>query len=239
MESLLEFIHAHVAEAPYLIFGLLLLAGFGLPISEDVMLLASALLAAKNPDQLAPLFTGVFLGAWFSDLICYAFLGRYLGNKVFQIKFFSKLVNQKHIQKVGQFYQQYGVVVLLVGRFIPFGVRNALFFTAGLSKMNAWKFALADLLACLLSCSTYFTLYYTFGERAVDAVQKGNRVLLLLLPLALLVWWFYYRRARMHQVSATSSLVLLWTDQRFTKALRQKSFFKISIWMRAQNSKKN
>ena len=225
VETLLEFIHAHVAEAPYLIFGLLLLAGFGLPVSEDVMLLASALLAAKHPDQLAPLFTGVFLGAYFSDLICYAFLGRYLGNKVFQIRFFSKLVKQKRIEKVGRFYQKYGVIVLLVGRFIPFGVRNALFFTAGLSKMNVWKFALTDLLACLLSCSAYFAVYYTFGENAVEMIQKGNRALLLLLPLALLVCWFYCRRKKMYQVSATSSLILLWTDQRIYESVSAKKFF--------------
>ena len=225
VESLLEFIHAHVDQAPYLIFGLLLLAGFGLPVSEDVMLLASALLAFKHPDQLAPLFTGVFLGAWFSDFICYTFLGRYLGNKVFQIKFFSKLVNQNHIEKVGRFYQKYGVIVLLIGRFIPFGVRNALFFTAGLSKMNAWKFALTDFFACLLSCGTYFYLYYTFGERAVDSVQKSNQVLLFLLPLAMLVCWFYYRRKKMHQVSATSSLVLLWTDRGVYESASAKKFF--------------
>ncbi len=195
MEFLLEYIQAHIAYAPYLIFGLLLFGGINLPISEDVMLLTSALLAAKHPDMLLPLFFGVFLGAYCSDLVCYFFLGRYLGNKVFQIPFFAKFVSKERIHKIGLFYQKYGPWALIAGRFIPFGVRNALFFTAGLAKMNAWTFVLSDLLACLISTSTYFYLYYTFGEQAVAAIQRGNRVLLFLLPALLLAWWLYSRRA--------------------------------------------
>lgn len=168
MEAVLDYVQQHVQYAPYIIFGLLLLAGFNLPVSEDIMLFTSAILAAKNPEYAGMLFTGVFLGAYFSDLICYAFMGRYLGPKIFQIKMFSSMVSQEKIDKVNSFYSKYGVVTLILGRFIPFGVRNALFFTAGLGKMNAVKFALSDLLACTISCVTFFYLYYTFGESGIE-----------------------------------------------------------------------
>ncbi len=174
---MIEYIQANVAMAPYLIFGLLFLAGFNIPVSEDVMLFISAILAAKNPEYMPQLFIGVFLGAYISDLICYAVMGRYLGSKIFKMKLFASMASPEKIDKVHSFYEKYGIITLLVGRFIPFGVRNALFLTAGLGKMNAWKFALSDLLACTISCVTFFWLYYTYGNTVIEYVKKGNIII--------------------------------------------------------------
>ncbi|MCP4911799.1 MAG: DedA family protein [Oligoflexia bacterium] len=195
MEAILADIQANVQYAPYIIFGLLLLAGFNLPVSEDVMLFTSAILAAKNPEYTYLLFAGVFLGAYFSDLICYGFIGRYLGPKLFEIKFFANMVPPERIEKVNQFYSKYGVATLIIGRFIPFGVRNALFLTAGLGKMNAWKFALSDLLACTISCVTFFYLYYTFGESVIEIVKKGNIVIFSVFVLAGLGYFIKKKKA--------------------------------------------
>lgn len=167
----------NVEMAPYLIFGLLCLAGFNIPVSEDLMIFISAILAAQNPDYMPQLFAGVFLGAYISDLICYGVMGRYLGNKIFQIKFLANMAPPERIEKVSKFYEKYGILTLLVGRFIPFGVRNALFLTAGLGKMNALKFAISDLIACTISCVSFFALYYTYGKTVIEYVKKGNIIL--------------------------------------------------------------
>lgn len=159
--------------APWLIFGLLLLAGFNIPISEDGMLFISAILAQKNPELTLPLFFAVYLGAYFSDLICFS-LGWFLGPKVLKIKFFSNIINADRRIKIHSYYEKYGIITLILGRFIPFGVRNGLFLTAGLGKMNPLKFSLSDLLACTISCVTFFSLYYKFGPQVLDYVKKGN-----------------------------------------------------------------
>ena len=184
MEMLQDFIYANATMAPFIIFGVLLLAGFNLPVSEDLMLFLSGILAAKNPELKYQLFTGVFLGAYFSDLICYSVMGRYLGQKIFKIKFFASMVSQEKIDRVTSFYEKYGIATLIVGRFIPFGVRNALFFTAGLGKMNALKFAISDFIACIISCVSFFYLYFTFGETVIAYVKKGNMVIFSVFALA-------------------------------------------------------
>jgi len=189
MEAFLDFVQANVHMAPYAFFGLLILAGFNLPVSEDLMLLTSALIAIKNPQLKYELFTGVFLGAYFSDLICYAFFGRFLGKKMFKIKFFANMVSEERLEKVNSFYQKYGVLTLILGRFIPFGVRNALFITAGLGKMNAWKFSLSDFLACTVSCTFFFWLYFTYGESVVDLVKKGNIILFTIVAAGVSGWF--------------------------------------------------
>ena len=194
MEELLLIIQANIQYAHYIIFGTLLLAGLNIPISEDAMIFISALLASKHPDYLPHLFIGVYLGAYFSDLICYS-LGRFLGPKLFEIRFFAKMVSTERIDKISAYYQNYGVITLIIGRFIPFGVRNALFLTAGLGKMNFIKFALSDLLACTISTVSFFTLYFHYGVLVIDYIKQANSVIFGLLFVVLGVLWYRKKQA--------------------------------------------
>lgn len=190
-----HYITAHIDVAPWLIFGLLLLAGFNLPVSEDALLFLSAFLSLKHPDMLWPLFIGVFAGAYFSDLICY-WVGRTLGPKLFQTTLFKRFVSLETMDKVKSFYARYGTYTLFFGRFIPFGVRNTLFLTAGLGKMPFTRFCLADGAACTLSVSLYFYLYYTFGALMTAWMAKSNVVIfsIAVLVVAVIVGKKYLKR---------------------------------------------
>jgi len=194
MEHLLAIIQSNVQYAPLIIFGALLLAGFNVPVSEDAMLFISALLAAKNPDKIYWLFLGVYAGAYISDLISY-WLGRILGDNLWRIRFFAKMVSRKKVKKIHNFYEKYGMVTLIFGRFIPFGVRNGLFLTAGLGKMNFLRFSLYDLLACTISSVTFFTLYYNFGESVVEYVKRGN-IVVFSVAIALVTAFFIIKMIR-------------------------------------------
>ncbi len=194
MEYLLELVQSNVQHAPFLIFGLLLLAGLNIPVSEDGMLFISAVLASHYPDHAAALFTAVYLGAYFSDLICY-WLGRLVGPKLLEIKFFATMVTPERREKIHAYYEKYGVITLIFGRFIPFGVRNGLFLTAGLGQMNFLKFSLADLLACTISTITFFTLYYHFGKAVVSYIMEAN-VIIFGVAAVLLVGYVLIRRKR-------------------------------------------
>ena len=194
MEYLLELIQSNVQHAPFLIFGLLLLAGLNIPVSEDGMLFISAVLASHYPDHAVALFIAVYMGAYFSDLICY-WLGRLVGPKLLEIKFFSTIVTPERREKIHAYYEKYGVITLILGRFIPFGVRNGLFLTAGLGQMNFLKFLLADLLACTISTITFFTLYYNFGKAVVSYVMEAN-VVIFGLAAVLVGGYVLFRRKR-------------------------------------------
>ena len=191
MEQAIEFIQSNVQYAPYIIFGLLLLAGFNLPVSEDVMLFISATLAASYPDNLIPLFIGVFLGAFFSDLICFT-IGRIFGATLFEKDgFLTRFISQEKIRKIEVFYDKHGIITLILGRFIPFGVRNGLFLAAGIGKMSYLKFSLSDLLACTISSVFFFTLYYKVGKPVLEYVQKGNIVIFSIAVVVVLFVWLY------------------------------------------------
>ena len=196
LEGILEYVGDHIALAPYILFALLLLGGFNLPVSEDALLFTSALLAAEHREYTRALFMGVFLGAYASDLICYALFGRYLRQKIFELRFFRSERRRRTLKKVESFYERYGILTLFVGRFIPFGVRNVLFMAAGLGGMGAVKFSMADFFSCLISCLLYFNLYRVLGPSVIPLVQQAHGALLLggLVVVGFLIFFAYRRK---------------------------------------------
>ena len=157
MEPLLEWLTQYADSAHYIIFGLLILAGFSLPVSEEIMLIASGVLASSViPDHTVHLFVAVFLGCYLSDWIAY-WLGRLFGEKLFKLKWLPFSLNENRMKRVECFYKKYGFITLFVGRFIPFGIRNGIFMTAGVGKMHFGKFILSDGFGCF---SFFFTDFF-------------------------------------------------------------------------------
>jgi membrane protein DedA with SNARE-associated domain len=168
MESLLDWLTSHADSAHFIIFGLLMLAGFSLPVSEEFMLIASGVLASSViPDHTVHLFIAVFLGCYFSDWIAY-WLGRQFGEKLFQLKWLPFSLNENRLKRVEYFYNKYGFFTLFVGRFIPFGVRNGIFMSAGVGKMHFGKFIISDGIGCFIFSLLIFSLSYYFGKNYED-----------------------------------------------------------------------
>lgn len=164
METFIHLLSTQALYAHWIFFFLLILAGFNLPISEDLIVLSSAVIAATVvPQNTYKLFVFVFLGCYLSDWIAY-WIGRSLTPWLKRRRWLAKLVDNKRIFKVNEFYAKYGVSTLLFGRFIPFGIRNFLFMSAGMVRMHFGKFILVDGIACLLSNTIWFTLAYSFAE---------------------------------------------------------------------------
>lgn len=201
VESILDFICSHAHNAHLIIFGLLLLAGFNIPISEDLMLItAGALASTCIPEHTLKLFIWVYLGCWVSAWIAY-WIGRKLGPKLYDIKWFGRILTPKRIEKLHHYYEKFGIFTFIIGRFIPGGARNALFMTSGLGKMPFLKFILRDGFACFISSNVIFYIGYIFGENYKQIIHFLKTYDLIVLSLIIIIAIvagsiFLYRRAR-------------------------------------------
>jgi len=152
--------------APYvhfIAFSLLFLAGFNLPISEDIVFIISASIAATIvPENTFKIAAACVLGAYSSDIIAY-FLGRYGMKFILQHKKLARFYPMEKINKIESYYTSHGAKTLFFGRFIPFGVRNIIFLTAGLAEMKFFKFCIVDFIALSLTSTILFTSGYQLG----------------------------------------------------------------------------
>jgi membrane-associated protein len=165
IESFILFICEHATYAPYIFFGLIMLSGFNIPISEELMILIAGALGSicgHETNVIIYLYVWVFFACWLSAWEAY-WLGRWLGPKLFTLKWFRHIITETRLKKFGHYIERFGVFAFLIGRFIPCGVRNTLFMTSGVIKMPFGLFLMRDFGACLLACSTWFYLGHLFG----------------------------------------------------------------------------
>ena len=197
MEFLTRFIETHQNYAHWLIFGTILLAGFGLPISIDVMMICSALLAAHMiPEKLPLLFIFTLSGCLISAYIAY-WIGRLVGPRMIKLPVLRSAISEKRLEKTKIFYAKYGFWTFIIGRFIPFGVRNCIFMSSGLSRMSFLKFALFDFIACSLWASLAFFLFYTACanfDTLVSNVKIFNITIFSLFAIALISFVWYKKK---------------------------------------------
>lgn len=194
-----EFIANHAPYAHWWIFGAILLAGLNVPISIDALIVVSAMLAATVvPEHTHLLYLAVFVGCCFSAWIAYS-IGRFLGPQLLKIKWFSKILPPRRMEKVRSFNQRYGLWTLIVGRFIPFGVRNCIFMTTGISKIPFTTFILRDLLACFIWSTTCFYIYFTLSQNytaLIGWVKTFNVAIFAVLAVTVIGLIWYKRRKK-------------------------------------------
>lgn len=198
LDSLIQFIHHNAYLAHWFIFGGIILAAFHFPISIDLMMIIGATLAATIvPENIWPIFFAIYFGciisAWFSYWI-----GRLLGPKLIRFRFFARILKPERIEKLKNFYGKYGLYTLIVGRFIPFGVRNCIFMSTGISKSSFPIFALRDALATGIWSVTAFSLVYVLGKN-FDTLYHHFKIVSAVFLSALSVTGialFWYRKKK-------------------------------------------
>lgn len=202
METLLGEICARAEIAHWIFFVMLILAGMNVPLSEDIILLmGGAITSTCIPDHALRMWIFLYLGCWFSAWEAYS-IGRFLGPKLYDIRWFNHVINPERINRLHHYYEKFGFLTFVAGRFIPGGVRNALFMSCGLGKMPFLRFIVRDGFACLISTSTLFYLGYVAGENAhwiISTFKKYELFVILTVVVgvsSLLVWYRYRRGAQ-------------------------------------------
>ncbi len=126
---------------------------------DSLLFTAGMLTASTGILNIWLLIILLILAAIIGDNVNY-FIGRKIGEKIFDIKFLNKLVKREYLDKTHVFFEKHGGGAIIIARFVPF-VRTFAPFAAGLGKMQYRKYigfclAGAVLWVPLLSLAGYF-----------------------------------------------------------------------------------
>ena len=163
----------------------MLLAGINLPISEDLIIITGALLSHKEPDLLVYNLIAIYIGVISTDFFVY-WVGTRVRSGASKTGFFARLVPEKTLNRMRYFLDKYGIFTFIVGRFIPFGVRNTMFFSSGFFQLRFRLFVIYDLVAAMTSINTLFFLTYHFGEAAKKPLKIAGVILFVALVSGLI-----------------------------------------------------
>ncbi|GHV90141.1 membrane protein [Spirochaetia bacterium] len=185
----------YIEYFPLLALVCLLLAGLNVPFSEDLIIISGAVLSQKNPAMLLPNLAAIYAGVLISDFIAY-WIGTRVRKGALSSRRIRKLVPEARLEKMQYYLDRYGIWTFIICRFIPFGVRNTLFITSGLTGLRLKFFALYDIIAATISVNTLYFLVYNFGDD-IAGHYKTTGIILLAAGLITAAFLFLIKKRKL------------------------------------------
>lgn len=198
MPKLAEFLLNFQGPTAYLaVFAILLACGLGVPIPEDITLIAGGILAYYQAANVwIMIATGLF-GVLIGDSTMF-FLGRKYGMSLAKHPFMARLVPESRLNKVAEVITTRGQKVLFAARFMP-GLRSPLFFTAGTLGVKWRAFLFYDGCAALLSVPAIVYSVFFFGskmEQVIATIERANQGIVGVILVVALYFGYKWRKER-------------------------------------------
>lgn len=200
--DLLERLITIFAENGYVaVWIALMICGAGLPLPEDVTLVAGGVIAGLGYANVHAMFALCMVGVLMGDTAIFL-LGRRYGATMLKWRWIARVLTPERYEVVRHKFARYGNRVLFAARFLP-GMRTTVYLTAGTTRqVSLLRFLMIDTAAALISVPVWVYLGY-FGANnhvwLMTWMRRGQNSLWMLVGLVLLcaVWlWWRYRRRR-------------------------------------------
>jgi membrane protein DedA with SNARE-associated domain len=171
MDNLFVFLTNLSGTAAYvIIFGVLLACGIGLPLPEDIPLVAAGYLLWDGTFSVIPTFLITMAGVLIGDAMLF-YLGKRLGFRFLKPgKDGKSLFKPKRVLAAYAYFRKYGDKIVFFARFIV-GFRGMVFFMAGALKMKFTRFLFLDALAAVLSIPLWILLGNRLGHYFGDEIS--------------------------------------------------------------------
>jgi membrane protein DedA with SNARE-associated domain len=191
MDALLDVLARYKYAA---MFGILFFCGLGLPIPEEVTLLASGLAVGWRQADFWLASTACVLGILAGDGLIFL-LGRIYGRKFLGTRFMSWVLTEKHQLRIHRLFAKHGAKAVFFARFFA-GVRIGVYAYAGQHGMNFFRFLFLDFLGALISGPTSIFIGKFAAEKLAEPeeakafarkiLHEGHTVIYWILALGLL-----------------------------------------------------
>ena len=128
---------------------------------DSLLFVAGAVAASAPALDVHVLVALLILAAILGDSVNYA-IGHYIGPKVFD-KPDSRWFRQEYLRRTQEFYDRYGGVTIIIGRFVPI-VRTFAPFLAGVAGMSYRRFLSYNVIGAVLWITSLVYAGYLFGN---------------------------------------------------------------------------
>jgi membrane protein DedA with SNARE-associated domain len=182
---------------------LLVVAGLGLPIPEDIMLFAAGVLVHRGEISYVAALVGCAIGVFIGDTTIFL-IARRLGPAALERRPLRWLMTPERREQVEDKFARYGNVIVFMGRHMA-GLRAPIFAMAGMHRMPITKFWLWDGLGLCVSAPVVIGIGWWFADNLDEALGILKRFhwaiggVLLTLLLAFVLWRRLRRAKPVHE----------------------------------------
>lgn len=202
-------ISAYIEHFTYAgLFVILMLCGLGLPLPEDVALLAGGFLAHKGVTRYPITLVVSLLGVVAGDNSLY-FIGRGVGSNLlayFGLKKTEAPLDDasSNVDRLQAFMQRHGHLAIFYARFFA-GFRALVYLSAGSLGVPPSRFFLYDLAGAAISVPVVVTLGYVFGEQLEQVIRYIGGFYKLIWVVVVLSGAIYLTRLAVMRLSGSGA----------------------------------
>jgi len=162
----------------YLIMGIIIFCETGLVVTPvlpgDSLLFVAGTFSAIGSLNLKWLLMGLSIAAIVGDTVNY-WIGSYIGPRVFHLEK-SRFFRKEYLDRTHQFYEKYGPLTIVIGRFVPI-IRTFAPFLAGVGRMTYWRFLTYNVVGGIGWIMVFVLGGYFFGNLPV--VKKNFTLVIM------------------------------------------------------------
>ena len=189
-----------LSDASYLwVIIFLILTGCGLPIPEEVGIIAAGVWAADGAMNFWLGLSACLFGCIVGDSIMYAIGYRFGKTVLREHPMFTGFLTPERERHIEQLIRRRGAAVLFTARFLV-GVRGPVYLTAGILHFPYRRFVLIDLFCATLVVSLFYSLAWYFGQDIITWIRTAEEGITLAVAIALAVgagfFWLHHRRSK-------------------------------------------
>ncbi len=193
--KIVSFLSALHGPAGYgAVLGVLLICGLGVPIPEDITLLAAGIMAALGSISLPGAIVVGMIGVLIGDAFMF-YMGRVYGKKAFKFPIIRTILTPERIQMAEKKIRNNSKFICFTARFLP-GLRSPVFLTAGAMGVSPWTFFALDGFAALISVPAWILVGWWFGQNIDVALKiaKDIQIFILVGLVCLVAGYFIYKK---------------------------------------------
>ena len=180
-----------------LLFLVVMLESFGIPLPGETALIAFGVLAAQGNYSITWVIVLAAAGAIVGDNLGYWLIGRWGGRALFRRWRWLNKYSERVLPRAERLMQRHGAKTVFFGRFITV-LRYTAAWIAGLGRMPWWEFLFWNAAGGICWATEVGLVAYYAGHAAADAIQQygiyAAGAIVFVLVLAFVVVHFGRRR---------------------------------------------
>jgi membrane protein DedA with SNARE-associated domain len=163
--------HFFTSHGLPLLFAVVMLESFGLPLPGETALIAFGVLASQGHYSIVTVIAVAAAGAIIGDNLGYALIGRLGGRRLFERTRVGRRYAERFLPPAERLMAKYGGRVVFFGRFISI-LRFTAAWAAGLARMPWWRFFFWNAAGGICWATAIGLVAYYGGAAAADAIQR-------------------------------------------------------------------
>jgi membrane protein DedA with SNARE-associated domain len=171
-----------------LLFVVIMLESFGIPLPGETALIAFGVLAAQGNYDIKVVIVIAAAAAIVGDNLGYWIIGRWLGRRLFDHPRLKRLAD-RFLSRAERIMERHGGKTVFFGRFVAI-LRFTAAWLAGLARMEWWRFLFWNAAGGIVWATAVGLVAFYGGKAAADAIAQYGAYGAAGIVVLILLGWF-------------------------------------------------